>query len=176
MAGLGAFNLMQWIDENRHLLKPPVLNRTLWQDTDFIVQIVGGPNIRTDYHDDPYEEFFHQLKGNMVLKVIEDGSARDVPIREGEILLLPPHVPHSPQRPEPDSAGLVVERTRPVGALDGFEWYCSSCTQRVYRAEVQLKNIVTDLPTVFEKYYDTVAKETCPNCGHPNPQRLTVSA
>ncbi len=174
MSGLAAFNLMRWVAEHAHLLKPPVLNRTLWQDTDFIVQIVGGPNIRTDYHDDPYEEFFHQLKGNMVLKTVQHGALVDVPIREGEVLLLPPHVPHSPQRPEPDSVGLVVERTRPAGVKDGFEWYCGNCATRIWRREIQLRDIVTDLPPVFEEYYGTMASGACPTCGHPNPKKLTV--
>src|SRR5690554_8181453 len=86
------FNLMTWIENNRELLKPPVLNRTLWQNTDFIVQIVGGPNERTDFHDDPYEEFFYQLKGNIILRVMEEGRRRNIPISKGEVFLLPPHV------------------------------------------------------------------------------------
>ena len=75
------------------------------------VQVVGGPNERADYHDDPVEEFFYQLKGNMVLKVGDNGNFYDVPIKEGEVFLLPPHVRHSPQRPA-GSIGLVVEPNR----------------------------------------------------------------
>lgn len=174
MAGLASFNLMQWVEDNRELFRPPVLNQTVYKDTDFIIMIVGGPNVRTDYHVDPYEEFFYQLKGNMVLKVVEDGELRDVPITEGNIFLLPPFMPHSPQRPEPESIGLVVERSRPEGALDAFEWYCGECATRVHRREVQLKDIVADLPPVFEEYYDTVAAGTCPECGAPNPQKISA--
>ena len=65
MTGLNSFNLFGWIKENRHLLRPPVLNQTIYSDSDFIVMVVGGPNVRTDYHDDPYEEFFYQLKGDI---------------------------------------------------------------------------------------------------------------
>ena len=109
------FNFQRWIDEHRDLLKPPVGNAQVWEDTDFIVTVVGGPNQRTDYHDDPLEEFFYQLKGDMVLRLMEDGRPRDMPIREGDIFLLPPHVRHSPQRPEPGSVGLVIEYRRPEG-------------------------------------------------------------
>jgi 3-hydroxyanthranilate 3,4-dioxygenase len=172
--GLASFNLMKWVDENRHLLRPPVLNQTIFKNTDFIVMVVGGPNVRTDYHVDPYEEFFYQLKGNMTLKVVEDGKPKDVPIGEGNILLLPPNVPHSPQRPEPDSIGLVVERARPEGVMDAFEWYCQSCATRVWRREVQVANIVTDLPPVFEEYYGMVAGGSCPTCGAPNPKKITA--
>ena len=77
------------------------------------VQVVGGPNERTDYHDDPVEEFFYQLKGDMLLKVVDNGNFYDVPIREGEVFLLPAHVRHSPQRPQEGSVGLVVEAARP---------------------------------------------------------------
>ena len=171
---LASFNLMKWIEENRHLLRPPVLNQTIFKDSDFIVQVVGGPNVRTDYHDDPYEEFFYQLKGDMVLKVVEDGTLKDVPIREGNVLLLPPHVPHSPQRPDPESIGLVVERTRPAGVLDAFEWYCTRCATSIWRREVQVRSIVADLPPVFEEYYGTVAAGTCPGCGASNPKKISA--
>src|SRR3970040_1067157 len=107
---LAAFNFGRWIDELSLLLKPPVGNQLVFREAgDLIVQVVGGPNARTDYHDDPYEEFFYQLRGDMVLKVIEEGRSRDVPIREGEILLIPAHLRHSPQR-GPGSVGLVVEK------------------------------------------------------------------
>ncbi len=89
---LQAFNFKKWIDENEHLLKPPVGNKKVFEDGDMTVQVVGGPNERADYHDDPVEEFFYQLKGNMVLKVGDNGNFYDVPIREGEVFLLPPHV------------------------------------------------------------------------------------
>ena len=172
MSQLASFNLMQWVDDNRHLLQPPVLNQTVYKDSDFIIMIVGGPNLRTDYHVDPYEEFFYQLEGNMVLKTVEDGKLRDVPIDAGNILLLPPGVPHSPQRPEPGSIGMVVERARPDGVLDAFEWYCANCATRIHRRDVQVRDIVADLPPVFEEYYGTVAEGVCPGCGTPNPKKL----
>ncbi|MBI3452274.1 MAG: 3-hydroxyanthranilate 3,4-dioxygenase [Rhodospirillales bacterium] len=168
---LAAFNLRRWIDEHRDLLKPPVGNAQIWQDGEFIVTVVGGPNRRTDYHDDPGEEFFYQLDGDMILRVIENGRPRDVPIRAGEVLLLPPHVRHSPQRPVPGSVGLVIERARRADEIDGFEWYCEVCHALVYRGEVQLKSIVDDLPPVFARYYDDPALRTCKACGHANPGR-----
>src|SRR5919197_5350415 len=112
-AAVRAINRQRWIEEHRDLLKPPVGNAQIWRDADFIVTVVGGPNARTDYHDDPYEEFFYQLRGNMTLKVIENDYPRDIPIREGEILLVPAHLRHSPQRPELGSVGIVVEKVRP---------------------------------------------------------------
>lgn len=163
------FNFNRWIDEHQHLLKPPVGNAQIWQDTDFIVTVVGGPNQRTDYHDDPLEEFFYQLRGNMVLRLHEDGRPRDVPIRAGEIFLLPPHVRHSPQRPEPGSVGLVIERQRPPGLLDGFEWFCPLCNARLHRIEVQLQSIVKDLPPLFERFYADTQKRTCQSCGTVHP-------
>src|ERR1700742_988774 len=139
-----AINLQRWIEEHRDLLKPPVGNAQIWRDADFIIQVVGGPNARTDYHDDPYEEFFYQLRGDIVLKVIEDGKPRDIPIREGEILLLPGHVRHSPQRPQPGSVGLVVEKIRPRDVDDHFEWYCPKCWTMIHRVTVNVQNIVKD--------------------------------
>jgi len=166
---LAAFNFTQWIERHAHLLKPPVGNAQIWEDTDFMVTIVGGPNARTDYHDDPYEEFFYQLRGNMVLRILEEGRPRELPIREGEILLLPGHVRHSPQRPEAGSVGLVVEKIRPPGVVDGFEWYCPACHGLVHRVEVHVKDIVQDLPPLFDAFY--AGTRTCPACGQVHAGR-----
>lgn len=171
---LKAFNFQKWIEENQHLLKPPVGNIQIWTDTDLMVTVVGGPNQRTDFHDDPIEEFFYQLKGNMVLRVMEaEGQPpTDVQIREGEVFMLPAHVRHSPQRPEEGSIGLVVEFARPQGSLDAMEWYCVDCHHRVHRAELQLESIVEDLPPVFDAFFGDDAARTCANCGayHPGKQ------
>ena len=170
-ARLQAFNFKAWIDANEHLLKPPVGNKKVFEDGDMTVQVVGGPNERCDYHDDPVEEFFYQLKGNMVLKVGDNGNFYDVPIKEGEVFLLPKHTRHSPQRVA-GSIGVVVEMPRPDGVLDGFEWYCPSCHQLVHRAEVKLKSIVRDLPPLFEKFYGNESLRKCKHCGtvHPGKQ------
>lgn len=169
---LKAFNFLAWIDEHRHLLEPPVGNQQIWEDADLMVTVVGGPNQRTDYHDDPVEEFFYQLQGDMVLKVVEGGDHYDVPIREGDVFLLPPHVPHSPQRPQEGSLGLVVEPKRRIGELDGFEWYCFACRARVHRAEIVLNSIVDDLPPLFESFYQNEDLRRCPDCSvlHPGKE------
>jgi 3-hydroxyanthranilate 3,4-dioxygenase len=166
---LTAFNFAKWIDEHRHLLKPPVGNQQVWKDADLMVTVVGGPNRRTDYHDDPVEEFFYQLKGDMMLKVVDNGAHYDVPIREGEIFLLPAHVRHSPQRPQEGSVGLVVEPKRPAGTPDAFEWYCFACQALVHRTEVMLKSIVDDLPPVYAAFYGDEKARTCPACGVVHP-------
>lgn len=159
----------KWIEENKHLLKPPVGNVQIWQDTDFIVTIVGGPNHRTDFHDDPYEEYFWQFKGNAFLNTMHEGKRGRVELKEGAMFLLPPHVRHSPQRPEPGSLCLVIERTRPAGDLDGFEWFCPNCDNKLHRVEVQLKSIVKDLPPLFEQFYASMDLRTCKKCGTVHP-------
>ena len=94
MRELKAFNFKRWIDEHRHLLKPPVGNKLVFTDSEFIIMVVGGPNARRDFHVDPGEEFFYQLEGGITLATVQDGKRVDVPIGEGEIFLLPPNVPH----------------------------------------------------------------------------------
>ena len=168
MTAQSAFNLMQWIDENAHLLEPPVGNAMLLPQGDFIVMAIGGPNTRTDYHDDPGEEIFYQVVGGMSLRIIENGRPKDIPIGEGELYLLPAHVRHSPQRPA-GSVGIVVERARRSGELDAFEWYCEHCHALVHRRELLLADIYTDLPPVFEEYYGDASLRACRACGHANP-------
>lgn len=160
-------NLQAWIDEHRHLLKPPVGNKCI-HDGDFIVMIVGGPNARTDYHWDEGPEWFYQLEGEMVLKVQDDGAARDIPIRAGETFLLPPRTPHSPQRAA-GSVGLVIERRRMAGERDGLMWFCERCNNKLYEEYFELGNIEQDFPPVFDRFYASRDLRTCDNCGHLNP-------
>jgi 3-hydroxyanthranilate 3,4-dioxygenase len=159
-----AFNLYRWIDANRELLKPPVGNKLLFQDSAFIVMAVGGPNSRKDFHHDPGEELFFQVEGDMLLRTVQDGVQTDLPIRQGEIFLLPPEVPHSPQRPA-GSVGIVVERRRDPEELDGFSWYCEHCGHRLYLERVAVRDIETQLPAIFSRFYSNLALRTCGVCG-----------
>ena len=173
MSRLRPFNFQKWIDENAQFLKPPVGNKMVFPQNDgMIVQVVGGPNQRVDFHDDPVEEFFYQLKGDMILKVVDNGAHEDIRIREGDIFLLPPHVSHSPQRPVAGSIGLVVESPRHSGMKDGFEWFCMSCKGLVYRVEVSLNDIVKDLPPLYEAFYADEKARTCPHCGTLHPGKI----
>ncbi|MBS0578460.1 MAG: 3-hydroxyanthranilate 3,4-dioxygenase [Proteobacteria bacterium] len=159
-----AFNFREWIEANRAQLKPPVGNKRVFRDGDFIIMVVGGPNARKDYHVDPGQEFFYQLEGDMVLKTMQDGRAVDLPIRAGELLLLPAHMPHSPQRPA-GSIGLVIERARRAGERDGFQWYCERCGQRLYEEFFELTDIEKQFPPVFERFFASEDRRTCRHCG-----------
>jgi 3-hydroxyanthranilate 3,4-dioxygenase len=168
MQSLTAFNFQKWIDEHRHLLAPPVCNQQVFEENDFIVMVVGGPNSRKDYHYDEGPEFFYQLEGDMLLKTIQDGKPVDIPIREGDILLLPPRVPHSPQR-YADTVGLVVERKRNADELDGFMWFCDNCNNRLYEEYLYIDDIVGQLPPIFERFYGSLEHRTCDRCGTVMP-------
>jgi len=157
-------NFKDWIEDNRHLLKPPVGNKCVWKDGDFIVMVVGGPNSRKDYHYNETPEFFHQIEGDMVLKIIDKGVPKDVHIKEGEIYLLPPKVPHSPQRGA-NTVGLVIEYPRSKKMKDALEWYCENCNNQLYRKKFKLDDIETDMPGIFDKYYKSVKKRSCKKCG-----------
>lgn len=165
MANFAAFNFQQWIDEHRHLLKPPVGNKQVFLDTqDFIVMVVGGPNARTDYHYNETEEFFYQLEGDVSLKLQVDGKSVEVPIKEGEIFLLPGKVPHSPQRPA-NTVGLVIERVRSEGMQDGLQWYCPQCNHKLYEEYFLMTDIVNQMQPVFERFYRSLEHRTCKSCG-----------
>ena len=144
-------NFKKWIDEHRHLLKPPVGNKVVWKDADVIVMVVGGPNSRTDYHYNETPEFFYQIEGDIVLKVIDEGVPKDIYIREGEIFVLPPKIPHSPQRGA-NTVGLVIEYPRPEGVKDKLQWYSEEDTSLIYEEEFTLDNIETDMPAIFDRY------------------------
>ncbi|MBX2902680.1 MAG: 3-hydroxyanthranilate 3,4-dioxygenase [Chitinophagales bacterium] len=159
------FSFTKWIEEHRHLLKPPVMNQVVYKDNEnFIVMVVGGPNKRKDFHYNETEEFFYQLEGNIVVKIVEDGKIVDIHINEGEIFLLPPKVPHSPRRPA-NSVGLVMEIKRPADMLDAFQWYCESCSSLLYEEKLPVHDIVKDLPVIMNKFYESETLRTCKNCG-----------
>ena len=166
---LFAFNLQQWIDDHRDALKPPVCNQQVFEDSDFIVMVVGGPNARDDYHIDEGPEFFYQLEGEMLLRTMQDGKRVDITIGQGDVLMLPPCVPHSPQR-FADTVGLVVERKRLKHELDGFAWYCDNCDDKLYEEYIYIDDIVGQLPPIFARFYDAIEHRRCKNCGTVKPE------
>jgi 3-hydroxyanthranilate 3,4-dioxygenase len=157
-------HLQNWIDAHRHLLKPPVGNQHVWEDRDFMVTVVGGPNARTDFHVNEGEEFFYQLEGEMNLRQWVDGRPVDCPIRAGEIYLLPPRVPHSPQRPA-GTVGLVIEHRRLSHQQDGFLWFCEQCHTQLYAEFLHVTDLVTQLPPVFDRFFSMPEHCVCKACG-----------
>jgi len=164
MALLPPIHLPSWIAENRHLLKPPVGNKKIYEDSDFVIMAVGGPNARIDFHIDPGEELFYQVQGDMVLRVVDEGAFRDILIKEGSMFLLPSWVPHSPQR-FPDTVGLVIERKRAAGEEDKLRWYCDDCVSVLHEETFPLEDIATQLKAVIEKFNASESLRTCKACG-----------
>lgn len=161
------FNLQQWIDDNRDLLKPPVGNKNLYVEAgDFIVMVVGGPNARKDYHYNETEELFYQLEGDINVRIQEDGKAVDIPIKAGEMFLLPGKVPHSPMRAA-GSVGLVIERVRKgTDVPDGLMWFCDKCNNKLHETYFPLNNIEQDFLPRFRAFYASEEMRTCNDCGH----------
>ena len=158
------FNFKAWIDEHRHLLKPPVGNRQVYEDTEFIVMVVGGPNARKDYHYNEGEEFFYQLEGDVMVKIQEEGKAVEIPIKEGDIFLLPPGIPHSPIRGE-NTVGLVIERKRKEHENDGLLWFCDNCNNKLFERYFYMTSIEKDFLPVFREFYTSEELRTCDKCG-----------
>lgn len=161
------FNFDQWIEDNKDKLKPPVANKNMYPlGKDFIVMVVGGPNARKDYHFNETEELFYQVKGDVEVTIQQDGKAVKVPIKEGEMFLLPANIPHSPGRPE-DTIGLVIERVRKgTDYKDGLMWFCDECNHKLYEERFTLNDIEKDFLDVFKRYYNSEENRTCDNCGH----------
>lgn len=160
------FNLNNWIEQNRELLKPPVGNKNLYVESgDYIVMIVGGPNARKDYHLNESEELFYQLEGDIVVKIQEDGKSKDIPIKEGDMFLLPAGIPHSPIRGE-NTVGLVIELNRKEKMQDGLLWFCDKCNHKLHEFSFPLKNIEKDFIGSFKEFYASQSLRTCDACGH----------
>lgn len=160
------FNLQKWIDENRHLLKPPVGNKNIYVlSEDYIVMIVGGPNARKDYHFNETEELFYQLEGTIEIDVQDSGIKRTMVLHPGDMFLLPAKIPHSPRRPE-GSVGLVIEsKAKRKGVQDGLLWYCENCNEKLYEVYFELKDIEVDFLKHFGHFYGSETLRTCKKCG-----------
>jgi 3-hydroxyanthranilate 3,4-dioxygenase len=169
-SGPAAFNLMKWIAENPDKLKPPLGAKTIFREDDFMVTVVGGPNARTDYHINPTEEFFFQLKGTVNIRIQHEGRPHDIALPEGSIYLLASNVPHSPMRGE-NTVGLIVERIRKAGMKDTHRWYCESCNAVLFEKTVQIEILERDMPPIFDAYYGDPDHQKCKACGHVNPGR-----
>jgi 3-hydroxyanthranilate 3,4-dioxygenase len=161
------FNLLKWIEENKHLMKPPVANKNLYPEgTDYIVMVVAGPNARKDYHYNETEELFYQLEGNICINTQQDGEKVEVRLGSGDMFLLPGKTPHSPGRSE-NSIGLVIERARAgKGYKDGLMWFCEKCNNKLHETFFELKDIETDFQPHFKEYYNSEELRTCKKCGH----------
>jgi len=161
------FNLKKWIDENRHLLKPPIANKNLYPEgTDYIVMIVGGPNARKDYHYNETEELFYQLEGEINVRIQEDGKPVDIILGPGDMFLCPPQTPHSPGRTA-GSIGLVIERVRQgKGFNDGLLWFCEKCNNKLHETYFELQDIENDFLSRFKEYYSSEEMRTCKKCGY----------
>ncbi len=157
-------NLMKWIEQHRHEMKPPVSNKYLYDGEDFFVMVINGPNARNDFHQTNSEEFFYQLKGDIVVRIFEDGKIKDIPVREGETFFIPGNVPHSPTRP-PNTLGLVVERRRPPGELEHLQFYCDACHSLVEDIEFDCKDIVEHFRQAMEDFWGDSTRSTCKKCG-----------
>lgn len=162
-------NITKWIEENGDLLKPPVNNFCLHRGG-FTIMIVGGPNERSDYHINQTPEYFHQLKGTMCLKVVDDGEFKDIFINEGDSFLLPGNVPHNPCRYE-DTIGIVVEQDRPEGVNDKVRWYCSKCEKPIHEVEFYLTDLGTQIKEAIVAFDADIKARTCDNCGTVNSSR-----
>lgn len=159
------FNFNAWIEEHRHLLKPPIGAKRVYEDANVIIMVVGGPNARSEYHINSGEELFLMIEGDMVLKVVDDGEFEDIVIREGEIFLLPGGVPHSPQR-KANTVGLVVEQPRFPGEQDAMRWYCDECRNVVHEARFEVENFLQQMNAAIDAWNASPALRTCDACGH----------
>ncbi|HEX7927087.1 MAG TPA: cupin domain-containing protein, partial [bacterium] len=125
------FNLAGWIGTEMAGDQGSVGNKEVFRQSDFIFQIIKGPNRRNDFHIDPYDEIFYQLEGTAFV-VYRDATDKEqvATLHPGDVLLIAAHTPHSPRRP-PNSTGLVVERPRTADELDGLLWYCEQCGHKL---------------------------------------------
>ncbi|MCL4117953.1 UNVERIFIED_CONTAM: hypothetical protein GTU68_020573 [Idotea baltica] len=159
-------DLHQWIADNAASFEPPVSNKVVWADSDQIFMIIRGPNARSDFHVDPFDEVFMQLKGSIRVDLMIDGQREEHWIHEGQVMLVPGNVPHSPLRPA-DTWGVVIERPRGDDQFDSLVWFCDTCGKEAHRVTFHLSNIETELAAAMHEYNDNEAHRTCPD-GHVN--------
>lgn len=155
-------NIPKWLENNSHLLQPPINNHCVYNE-DMIVMIVGGPNSRTDYHINETPEWFYQLKGAMLLKVVDDGKFKDIIIEEGCMFLLPANVPHNPVR-FANTVGIVLEQKRSEGSLDRLRWYCENCKNIVNEESFHCTDLGTQIKKAVTQFKENEELRICSHC------------
>lgn len=125
---------------------------------------MGGPNARSDYHINETAEWFYQYKGSMLLKVVDEGQFRDIPICEGEMFLLPPNTPHNPVR-FADTVGIVLEQPRPAKSKDKLRWYCQNCSGIVHEESFHCTDLGTQIKAAVNDFRSSPQKRKCGTCG-----------
>lgn len=154
------------IENNKDLLKPPVNNTVLWQDSQFLVMLVGGPNARREFHVSPSDEIFYQVKGSCYVEIINDENKREViEVKEGEMFVLPGNVPHSSHRVA-DTYGMVIEYKRKEGELEDLVWLCEKCDHELHRVTLQVTNIGQQIAEGIAHFNATEELRTCEKCNH----------
>lgn len=159
------FNLLDWIDEHAEDFEPPVSNKVVWADSDFIFMIVRGPNARNDFHLDPADEIFYQLRGDIRVDTVDAAGVRhEHRVKEGDVMLVPANTPHAPMRPA-DTWGLVIERPRRPGEVDRLRWYCPCCDEVLHEVSFAVEDIETEIGAALEEFNSSEALRTCDACG-----------
>ncbi len=170
----GPVHLATWIEENAAAFRPPVANKVVFAESEFITMVVRCPNRRNDFHCNPGDELFQQLRGTIRVDIREpDGSFTEHLVREGEIFLVPGGVPHAPRRPA-GTWGLVIERTRRPAEQDSLAWYCSSCGAELFRRSFRLRNIETEIKAILDEFASDDAHRRCERCGHVLEQATEI--
>lgn len=169
-----SMNLWKIIEDNKELLKPPVNNKVLWENSEFLIMLIGGPNARREFHVDPSDELFYQIKGSCFVECINDEGKREVvEVKEGEMFLLPANVPHSPHRVA-DTFGIVVERKRKSGELEDLVWLCDQCDAELHRVTMQLTDIGKQIKEGIDGFNASEELRTCHHCGHVMSETVSV--
>jgi 3-hydroxyanthranilate 3,4-dioxygenase len=167
---LEAIGLWQWIDDHRADFEPPVGNKVIWNDSQFIAMVIRGPNARRDFHVDPSDEIFYMLKGAMTLETFEDGKRRVRTIGEGQMCLVPALTPHSPHRPA-DTWGLVIEIKRASTQTESLRWLCERCDTLLHEVTMHVADIEAQLKDAINAFDASVELRTCRACGRVQPER-----
>ncbi|KAL1933544.1 hypothetical protein VTP01DRAFT_7634 [Rhizomucor pusillus] len=166
-------NFQKWVEENYDKLQPPVNNFLLFKGNDTTVMVVGGPNQRTDYHINETEEYFYQVKGDLLIKLVVNSEFKDLWVREGEMFLLPGNTPHNPVR-FANTVGLVLERARLPHHIDTLRWYCENekCRSIVYQESFHCTDLGTQLKPIIERFANNEELRKCKQCGTLNHTNL----
>lgn len=172
MTILPPFSLEAWTEENLPSALGAIGNREIFKNSDFILQVIKGPNARNDFHIDPWDEIFYQLHGHIFVHTIEDGKEIKHRIDEGAMFFLPKNVFHSPRRP-PGSVGMVIERPRLEGEEDGIAWFCENCGHMLHSVYFWCEDIEVTLKSHVEAFNASEDLRTCDRCAHvlPDPTR-----
>ena len=112
----------RWADIEPEQLNPLVARQYVVGTKTMLARLALKKGAHVPMHNHMHEQISHVVEGALNFRVGMEGGGKDVAVRAGEILCIPPHVPHQVTALE-DSVALDIFNPQRQDWIDGDDAY-----------------------------------------------------